>query len=188
MTPYPGCRTRRNRSTSDRPCRPRWLGWPGPRSRIRTGTSSSCSSTSRPARGPRRGACSAKGHLGAGRRRELGRHRPCARDEPPGRPPALRSAARPGRHAGYPHPRPGHRVLRDGGPAGRRPSRLALVGFGAYQHSLEHSTTQWEHRRIRVVAVGTRTRLEEEGWQVIGTWFPWVYLKRDTGTPALPED
>ena len=26
------------------------------------------------------------------------------------------------------------------------------------------------------------------GWQVIGTWFPWVYLKRDTGTPALPED
>ena len=62
------------------------------------------------------------------------------------------------------------------------------VGFGAYQHTLEHSATQWEHRRIRVVAVGTRTRLEGEGWQVIGTWFPWVYLKRDTGTPALPED
>ena len=62
------------------------------------------------------------------------------------------------------------------------------VGFGAYQHTLEHSSTEWEHRRIRVVAVGTRTRLEEEGWQVIGTWFPWVYLKRDTGTPALPED
>src|SRR6478609_11342483 len=57
------------------------------------------------------------------------------------------------------------------------------VGFGAYQHTLEHSSTQWEHRRIRVVATGTRTRLEEEGWQVIGTWFPWAYLKRDTGTP-----
>ena len=61
------------------------------------------------------------------------------------------------------------------------------VGFGAYQHTLEHSATQWEHRRIRVVAVGTRTRLEQEGWQVIGTWFPWVYLKRDTGIPALAE-
>ena len=28
------------------------------------------------------------------------------------------------------------------------------VGFGAYQHTLEHSSTQWEHRRIRVVATG----------------------------------
>jgi hypothetical protein len=62
------------------------------------------------------------------------------------------------------------------------------VGFGAYQHTLERSSTQWEHRRIRVVAVGTRSRLEQEGWQVIGTWFPWVYLKLNTGIPALPED
>jgi hypothetical protein len=61
------------------------------------------------------------------------------------------------------------------------------VGFGAYQHTLEHSPTQWEHRRIRVVATGTRTRLERDGWRVIGTWFPWVYLKRDLGIPALPE-
>jgi hypothetical protein len=61
------------------------------------------------------------------------------------------------------------------------------VGFGAYQHTLEHSPTQWEHRRIRVVSTGTRTRLEQGGWQVVGTWFPWVYLKRDLGTPALPE-
>jgi hypothetical protein len=61
------------------------------------------------------------------------------------------------------------------------------VGFGAYEHTLEHSPTQWEHRRIQVVAVGTRTRLERAGWQVIGTWFPWVYLKRDLGAPALPE-
>ena len=61
------------------------------------------------------------------------------------------------------------------------------VGFGAYQHTLEHSATQWEHRRIRVVATGTRTRLERDGWRVIGTWFPWVYLKRDLGVPALPE-
>jgi hypothetical protein len=61
------------------------------------------------------------------------------------------------------------------------------VGFGAYQHTLEHSPTQWEHRRIRVVATGTRTRLEKDGWHVIGTWFPWVYLKRDLGIPAAPE-
>ena len=61
------------------------------------------------------------------------------------------------------------------------------VGFGAYQHTLEHSPTQWEHRRIRVVATGTKNRLERDGWQVIGTWFPWVYLKRDLGTPALSE-
>jgi hypothetical protein len=61
------------------------------------------------------------------------------------------------------------------------------VGFGAYQHTLEHSPTQWDHRRLRVIATGTRTRLQQEGWQVIGTWFPWVYLKRDLGTPALLE-
>lgn len=61
------------------------------------------------------------------------------------------------------------------------------VGFGAYQHTLEQTPTQWEHRRIRVVATGTRSRLEQEGWVVIGTWFPWVYLKRDLGTPALLE-
>jgi hypothetical protein len=62
------------------------------------------------------------------------------------------------------------------------------VGFGAYQHTLQQSPTQWEHRRIRVVATRTQARLEQEGWKVIGTWFPWIYLKRDLGIPALPED
>ena len=65
---------------------------------------------------------------------------------------------------------------------------LAVLGAYGVFLLLVRLWAEWEHRRIRVVAVGTRTRLEEEGWQVIGTWFPWVYLKRDTGTPALPED
>ena len=60
------------------------------------------------------------------------------------------------------------------------------VGFGARFHTLERSVNQWEHRRVGFVG-SARARLEREGWQTIGTWFPWVYLKRDLGTPAAPE-
>jgi hypothetical protein len=28
-------------------------------------------------------------------------------------------------------------------------------------------------------------RHQDQGWQLIGTSFPWVYFKRDLGTPAL---
>lgn len=60
------------------------------------------------------------------------------------------------------------------------------VEFSALRHVIEPSATQWEHRRVTMLGTA-RARLEREGWQVIGTWFPWVYLKRDLGIPALPE-
>lgn len=58
------------------------------------------------------------------------------------------------------------------------------VGLGAFQHVVERSDTQWEHRRVAVVGP-TRAALEREGWTVVGSWFPWVYLKRTTGAPAV---
>ncbi len=60
------------------------------------------------------------------------------------------------------------------------------VELSAFRHVVEPSATQWEHRRVAMLGTA-HTRLESEGWQVIGTWFPWVYLKRDLGIPALHE-
>ena len=59
------------------------------------------------------------------------------------------------------------------------------IDFSAFRHVVEQSDTQWEHRRVAVVGP-TRAALERQRWQVVGAWFPWVYLKRDTGVPALP--
>lgn len=60
------------------------------------------------------------------------------------------------------------------------------VAFGPFYHRVVRSPTQWEHQRItmrpkRVAA------LVAEGWQVVGSEFPFTYLKRDLGIPALRE-
>ena len=84
-------------------------------------------------------------------------------------------------------PRPGHRVLRDGGPAGRRPSRLALGGLRripAHPGALGDAVGAPPDPRR-----GGRDAHPPRGGGLgrsSATWFPWVYLKRDTGTPALP--
>ncbi|MEO7058696.1 MAG: hypothetical protein ABI083_03175 [Lapillicoccus sp.] len=57
------------------------------------------------------------------------------------------------------------------------------VGFGFGHHDLERTDTQWEHIRVGLLGPA-RAELEAEGWQFIGTWFPWVYLRRDLGIPA----
>ena len=60
------------------------------------------------------------------------------------------------------------------------------VGFGPLFHDVEHSTTQWEHRRA-VIGSRKARELEAEGWERIGTmWFPWIYLKRPIDRPAVP--
>lgn len=60
------------------------------------------------------------------------------------------------------------------------------VGFGPWFHDVEHSTTQWEHRRA-VIGSRKARELEAEGWERIGTmWFPWMYLKRPIDRPAVP--
>ncbi|MEO5609470.1 MAG: hypothetical protein ABIQ61_14915, partial [Ornithinibacter sp.] len=60
------------------------------------------------------------------------------------------------------------------------------VEFGPFYHRVVRTSTQWEHRRVSML----RRRVpgaSEEGWQVVGSTFPYTYLKRDLGVPALPE-
>lgn len=73
-------------------------------------------------------------------------------------------------------------------------AELALAGrygwhsveFGPYFHRVVRSATQWEHERVSMLR--TRAgRTPADGWQVIGSAFPYTYLKRDLGTPAARE-
>ncbi|MGC5010574.1 hypothetical protein ACLQ2R_07410 [Streptosporangium sp. DT93] len=63
------------------------------------------------------------------------------------------------------------------------------VEFGAAYHRVVRSGTQWEHARVTVspMSPGRVRGLSAEGWEVIGSGFPYTYLKRDTGVPALQE-
>lgn len=61
------------------------------------------------------------------------------------------------------------------------------VDFGPHHHRVVHSGTQWEHTRVTVLRSRTRTAMSDEGWQVIRSEFPYTYLKRDLGVPALLE-
>ncbi|MEO7422819.1 MAG: hypothetical protein ABIU87_10545 [Ornithinibacter sp.] len=60
------------------------------------------------------------------------------------------------------------------------------VEFGPFYHRVVRTLTQWEHQRVSML----RRRVQgasDEGWQVVGSTFPYAYLKRDLGVPALPE-
>jgi hypothetical protein len=60
------------------------------------------------------------------------------------------------------------------------------VDFGSSFHRVVRSATQWEH--VRVSMLTSRARLmRAEGWQTIGSKFPYTYLKRDLGVAALIE-
>lgn len=59
------------------------------------------------------------------------------------------------------------------------------VERGLTYHRVVRSDTQWEHRAIWSPA---KVRLlRADGWTLFGSSFPYSYLKRDTGVPALPE-
>lgn len=58
------------------------------------------------------------------------------------------------------------------------------VDFGPAHHRVIRSDTQWEHLRVTISTGRIRT-LVADGWLLIGSSFPYTYLKRDTGTPAL---
>lgn len=60
------------------------------------------------------------------------------------------------------------------------------VAFGTLHHRVVRSDTQWEHRRITTLP-GKVASLQADGWELIGTTFPFAYLKRDLGIPALPD-
>ena len=88
---------------------------------------------------------------------------------------------------------PGERIL---GPvtAFDEMAELALAGrygwhsvdFGPYFHRVARSETQWEHVRVSMLTSRARS-MRADGWQVIASEFPYTYLKRDLGTPALIE-
>lgn len=61
------------------------------------------------------------------------------------------------------------------------------VDFGATHHRVIHSDTQWEHLRV-TISPGKISTLVADGWLLIGSSFPYTYLKRDTGIPALLEE
>jgi hypothetical protein len=62
------------------------------------------------------------------------------------------------------------------------------VEFGPFFHRVVRSGTQWEHARVTMLRGRAKARaMASEGWQVIGSEFPYTYLKRDLGSPALPE-
>lgn len=58
------------------------------------------------------------------------------------------------------------------------------VDFGPYFRRVARSKTQWEHVRVSMLACRARS-MQADGWQVIASEFPYTYLKRDLGTPAL---
>ncbi|KZM33984.1 hypothetical protein [Oerskovia enterophila] len=58
------------------------------------------------------------------------------------------------------------------------------IGFGAAFHTIERTIQQWEHKRVYVLGA-SRFGLEAEGWERIGTWFPWVYYARGLGTTPV---
>lgn len=60
------------------------------------------------------------------------------------------------------------------------------VDFGPYFHRVARSKTQWEHVRVSMLTSRARS-MQADGWQVIASEFPYTYLKRDLGTPALIE-
>src|SRR4051794_37570507 len=60
-----------------------------------------------------------------------------------------------------------------------------LVDFGTLRHVVQSSDQQWEHRRVPL-ALGSRRRLEADGWQSVGGWDPWRYYKRPLGLPPEP--
>jgi hypothetical protein len=71
-------------------------------------------------------------------------------------------------------------------------AELALAGrhgwhsveLGPSFHRVVRSGTQWEH--VRVSALTGRARsMQGDGWQVIGSEFPYTYLKRNLDVPAL---
>ena len=54
-----------------------------------------------------------------------------------------------------------------------------LVGFGPLTLLLKPSKKKWLHKRIIAVnAMKIREQMEADGWEYVGSWFPFHYFKR----------
>lgn len=60
------------------------------------------------------------------------------------------------------------------------------VEFGPLFHRVTRSKTQWEHARVSMLTSRAKA-MRADGWQLVGSGFPYTYLKRDLGTPAWTE-
>lgn len=60
------------------------------------------------------------------------------------------------------------------------------VEFGPWFHRVVRSRSQWEHARVSMLT-RKATAMSADGWQVIGSAFPYTYLKRRLDRPALAE-
>ncbi len=54
-----------------------------------------------------------------------------------------------------------------------------LVGFGPSFLTVLASKKKWEHRRLYALNIATkRSQMEADGWNYVGSWFPFHYFKR----------
>lgn len=60
------------------------------------------------------------------------------------------------------------------------------VGFGPLYHEVVRDEQQWEHRRVSAFG-SPRWLLLQDGWELVGGWFPWVYLARPTGQAVISD-
>ena len=63
-----------------------------------------------------------------------------------------------------------------------------LVDFGPFYLLLEASDHPWEHRRAIAPSRAAQRRLEAEGWEPVGTWFPFRYYARPLAAAAVTDD
>lgn len=59
-----------------------------------------------------------------------------------------------------------------------------LVGFGAGKLVVAASDHPWEHQRLTFASHPLLRSMEQDGWQIVGVWGPWTYLKRPAHTTA----
>jgi hypothetical protein len=63
-----------------------------------------------------------------------------------------------------------------------------LVDFGPFYLVVEASERQWEHRRTIAPTRAAQRRLEDDGWQPVGTWFPFRYYARPLDAAPVAGD
>jgi hypothetical protein len=58
-----------------------------------------------------------------------------------------------------------------------------LVGFGVGKLVVAASDHPWEHERLTFASHSLLRAMEQDGWQIVGTWGWWTYMKRPVAVP-----
>jgi len=59
-----------------------------------------------------------------------------------------------------------------------------LVGFGVGKLVVARSEHPWEHERLTFASHSLLRTMEQSGWQIVGGWGWWTYVKRPVAAPA----